>query len=165
METTLITGALIRNGKDILLVEQQAPHDPVSNWALPGGRIEKGEFFHDALIREVREETGLMVKEIGQIIYACQIIDRENERQLIAMIHEVTAWEGQLEINDPDSFILTAKFMPHDEAIECVGSGLDFAPMRDPIVAYLRGDMAAGATWFYRRLDEDNVELETRLGG
>lgn len=164
MDTTLITGALIRRENDILLVEQQAPHDPNSNWALPGGRIEEGELWHDGLIREVHEETGLTVLEIGQVIYTVHILDRPKKRQLIAIIHEITAWQGELNINDPDGLILTIKFCPRAEAVECVGRGLDFAPMRDPIVAYLRGDVSAGGTWVYEWVDEDTLELVTQIG-
>ena len=47
--------AIILNSRYVLLVKARDKN----NWQLPGGRIEPGESPVDAVVREVKEETGL----------------------------------------------------------------------------------------------------------
>lgn len=54
-------GALIKDSGGRLLLIQRG-HEPGKGlWSVPGGRIEDGESDAEALVREVREETGLIV--------------------------------------------------------------------------------------------------------
>ena len=54
-------GAVVRDGAGRLLLIKRG-HDPeAGKWSLPGGRIEPGETDAQALVREMREETGLIV--------------------------------------------------------------------------------------------------------
>ena len=48
-----IKGVLIHDGRVLLLLNERG------EWDLPGGRPDRGEDQRDALVREVREETGL----------------------------------------------------------------------------------------------------------
>ena len=64
-------GAVIFDQLGRLLLVKRA-HDPGrGKWSLPGGRVEPGETDHMAVVREVREETGLSVtvgEHIGRIL-------------------------------------------------------------------------------------------------
>ncbi len=51
---------LVRRGNQILLQNRVKPD--WKGYALPGGHVEPGESFVDAVIREMQEETGLTVK-------------------------------------------------------------------------------------------------------
>lgn len=51
--------------------------------------------------------------------------------------------------NDPDGVVDAAEFVPVDQAIRRL-SRLEFGPMRDPVVAYLRGEENAAGLWLWR---------------
>ena len=57
-------GAVIFRDDQVLIIKRgKAPF--LGQWSIPGGGLEFGEKVTDAVIREVREETGLEVKLIG----------------------------------------------------------------------------------------------------
>lgn len=59
-------GAVVVDGGDLLMVKRgRAPAR--GSWTLPGGRVEGGESLVDAVRREVREETGLEVKDVEML--------------------------------------------------------------------------------------------------
>lgn len=54
-------GAIIKDGAGRLLLIKRGHEPGMGLWSVPGGRVEAGESDAEALIREVREETGLIV--------------------------------------------------------------------------------------------------------
>lgn len=55
----LMSMCVLRRGSKVLVQDRTDPNWP--GVAFPGGHVEKGESFTDAVIREVQEETGLTI--------------------------------------------------------------------------------------------------------
>ncbi len=59
-------GAVLIRDNAVLLVERaREPHK--GYWSLPGGAVETGETLAEAVRREVREETGLLVEPLAVV--------------------------------------------------------------------------------------------------
>lgn len=54
-------GAVVRDAAGRLLLVRRARPPAQGSWSLPGGRVEPGETVEAAVVREVLEETGLVV--------------------------------------------------------------------------------------------------------
>lgn len=69
-------GAVAVVDEELLLVRRGTPPGH-GRWSLPGGRIEGGELAAEAVIREVREETGLDVL-CGPLLGWTEIVDEDH---------------------------------------------------------------------------------------
>lgn len=68
-----MTGVVVEDGR-ILLLNQDT--DAGRSWSLPGGKLEAGETLAQALVREMKEETGLDVLP-GRLLYVCDHVPAE----------------------------------------------------------------------------------------
>ncbi|MFZ7126347.1 MAG: NUDIX hydrolase [Desulfobacterales bacterium] len=73
----LAIGAVVFHEDRVLLVQRGRP-PAMSEWAVPGGRVELGETLQEAAEREVFEETGIRVRA-GRAIYVFDSIHRDHD--------------------------------------------------------------------------------------
>ncbi len=74
----LAVGAVVVDRGRVLLVRRG--QEPLKgHWSLPGGALELGESLNEGLVREVREETGLIVEPV-ELVELLDRIHREGER-------------------------------------------------------------------------------------
>ena len=145
--------AIVRRGDALLLVQQQNPDDSPPYWVIPGGLVEVGELISEALVREVAEETGAHVTALGDPAFITQIDRPSIPIQSVFFAFEVSQWHGALGSNDPDDEIRQVALVPLAEAIELLAANSGWRGVQEPLLAYLRGEVAVGSMWFYREGD------------
>jgi len=60
-----VGAVIVADGRVLLVRRDTSPR--AGHWSLPGGAQELGETFAEACVREVREETGLVVEVLGLV--------------------------------------------------------------------------------------------------
>ena len=76
----LAVGALVFRENRVLLVKRNQPPGK-GLWAIPGGRLKLGETLKEAAEREVREETGVIIRA-GNPVYTFDLIERDDQGRI-----------------------------------------------------------------------------------
>lgn len=100
--------AVIDDGKILLIRRGREPGRGL--WAVPGGKVRRGERLEDAAKREAMEETGLDV-EIGDVVWVGEHIDVDHHLVLIDFSARLVG--GELHAGDDAD---DARWVPIDEA-------------------------------------------------
>jgi mutator protein MutT len=94
LDPKIATGAVFSYDGGILLV-QRAIHPSYGKWVFPGGYVDRGETLEAAAVREVQEESGLVVR-LTRLLGAYSFPD--NPVIVVAYVGDVTG--GTLKIDE-----------------------------------------------------------------
>lgn len=86
--------ALIDTQRRVLIAKRPENKAMGGLWEFPGGKIEAGETPEAALIRELEEELGIMVKQacLSPFVFASAPL---GDKHLILLLYLIRRWEGE----------------------------------------------------------------------
>lgn len=87
---------MIRNGEKVLVIDRQKKDWP--GITFPGGHVEKAESFVEAVIREVREETGLTIED--PMLCGTKQFQTESDARYVVLFYRATRFSGTLKASD-----------------------------------------------------------------
>ena len=96
-----VSAAIARDGKVLVVRRARAPADGL--FSLPGGVVEAGETLHEAVMREVREETSIVIEPVGLAGFRETIVrDKDNrvERHFVILPFAARWIAGEADLNE-----------------------------------------------------------------
>lgn len=93
-DPSLTVDGIIEKDKEVLLIRRRDPPYQ-GEYALPGGFVDYGESVEDAVMREVKEETGLKT-EINKLIGVYSSPDRDPRGHMITTAFSLEIKKGSL---------------------------------------------------------------------
>jgi 8-oxo-dGTP diphosphatase len=116
---TNVAAVIVRGGQILLSAYEDATG---LHYNYPGGGIEPGESAFEALQREVREETGAVVTQVGRLLLAWEYVPAHHgakygSMQKLGLVFEcaIADFDEPLIPAHPDANEIGARWMPLDQ--------------------------------------------------
>jgi len=93
----VVDAIVVKDGKIFLI--RRGPHlTNGGKWAIPGGFLDRDETLEQAVIRELKEETGLKARSVKLFKFTDNPARKNEDRQNVAFVYIVEA-SGQIEFD------------------------------------------------------------------
>lgn len=128
MKTLLVVAAALVDDEGRVLIAQRPQGKQLAGmWEFPGGKVEAGETPELALIRELEEELGIVVKQacLAPFVFASHTYD---DFHLLMPLFLIRRWEGEPEAREHTAIKWVRPNAMRDYAMP---------PADAPLVAYL----------------------------
>jgi len=111
----------VPDGRVLAITRGRNAHD----WSLPGGKVEPGETFEDGAVRELAEETGLVI-EVEDLVETHRFVRRGNRVRYYQADPQAAIWpdrlssvpfEGYVALVVPSCLLTPACTFRHENAV------------------------------------------------
>ena len=98
-EVELTNMCMICDGKGNVLVQNKENHPFWHGWNFPGGHVERGEYVTPSVIREMKEETGLMI-ENPKLCGIKEFHKSKDGKRYIVFLYVANRFSGELKASE-----------------------------------------------------------------
>jgi len=114
--------AVVNENNEILLVKQYRYPIKAYEWNIPGGGID-GQDPQLAAIREVKEETGVEVKNLEKLIESYPLSSCSTEKGYVYLAKVEGVKLVNEDVSDDDEMVIEKRFIPIEEVLRMVDAG------------------------------------------
>ena len=116
----IVVRAIIKDRKSKVLLVKRARNPDNGKWALPGGKVEFGEEYSEAIKREVREELGL---DFIPGLYFIKTDSKSVQGVHCLVIYIMGGYQGEIKVRKEE--ISKCKFFSMDDINNSLNVGFD----------------------------------------
>ena len=123
-------GAMVVNNQGQVLLSKRGPQarNEVGKWDFPGGAVEFGETFEQAIIREIEEEFNILIEVVEMLMLVDHILPEEGQHW-VAPTYIARTVSGELKNMEPGKI---------DEVVWINIEDVDVSTLSVPSVANMR---------------------------